>query len=237
MADPQVAHKRCSVCHATYAGGERFCSRDGGAIVDVVEDGDADDLIGKTIDGRYLVRRFIGKGGMGMVYEAEHVGLDKRVAIKFVSDRDADRDARARFRQEARAASKITDENVVQIFDVGTSEDGRDFLVMEYVQGNDLQHLIDTGPLDVARAVTITREILAGLGAIHAAGIVHRDIKPANILLAGSPERVKIMDFGIAKLLHTPAALTTGTGRVIGTPQFIAPELLLGAEPDARADR
>src|SRR5664279_1217564 len=108
-----MARGSCSVCHTTYPGGERFCPVDGGAIVD---DDQTDPLIGKTIDGRYLVRRLIGRGGMGAVYEADHVGLDKRVAIKFMIE--VDRDALARFRREARAASRITDDHVVQIFDV-----------------------------------------------------------------------------------------------------------------------
>jgi len=224
--------RRCAVCHASYGRGERFCPLDGGAII---EEGGDDPLIGSTLDERYLIRRFIGRGGMGSVYEADHVGLDKRIAIKLIADADADRDARARFRQEARAASKIHHPNVVQISDVGVDGQGRDYLAMEYVEGDDLRKLVDAGPVEPARAVAITAQVLAGLGAIHAAGLVHRDIKPANILLAG--DQVKIMDFGIAKSVRTELAQTdTGTGRVVGTPQFMAPEQLADLDVDHRAD-
>ena len=230
---------RCVICHASYAKGERFCPLDGGAIVD---DGGpaaaADPLLGKTIDSRYLVRRLLGRGGMGAVYEADHVGLDKRIAIKFVTNVGADRDQRARFRQEARAASKIVHENVVQIFDVGVDGDGLDYIVMEYVDGRDLQSVLRAeGALEPARAIAIACQVLHGLHASHAVGIVHRDIKPANVLLAGDDELVKIMDFGIAKSVHAHVAQTdTGTGRVIGTPQYMAPEQLADEPVDRRAD-
>src|ERR1700733_7149054 len=222
-ADP--AKRRCAVCHATYAGGERFCSLDGGAIV---EEAATDPLIGQTIDGRYFVRRWLGRGGMGTVYEADHVGLDKRVAIKFLSHDDADRDASARFRREARAASRVIHEHVVQIFDVG-SDAGRDYIVMEFLDGRDLrQQLAGAGPLDPMRAIAIARQMLYGLHAIHEAGIIHRDIKPANVLLTTRDDVVKIMDFGISKSIHVAETLT-GTGKVIGTPQYMAPEQLADA--------
>src|SRR6185503_3234210 len=101
-------------------------------------------LIGSTIDGRYLIRRLIGRGGMGAVYEADHIGLDKKVAIKFLMD--VDRDAVARFRREARAAARIDHDHVVQIFDVGTTPEDRDFIVMEYLEGRDLGSVLKEGP-------------------------------------------------------------------------------------------
>ena len=195
-----------------------------------------DELVGTTIDGRYLVSRLIGRGGMGKVYEADHVGLGKRVAIKFVSDADADRDQRARFRQEARAASRITHENVIQIFDVG-ADGRRDYLVMEYVEGHDLDAVLRDGVLPPARAIAIAQQMLRGLHACHAAGIVHRDIKPSNIRLTNDQDFVKIMDFGISKSLRANVAQTdTGAGRVIGTPEFMAPEQIVDGEVDHRAD-
>jgi len=150
------------VCHATYARGERFCPLDGGVVVD---EGAAAPLIGTTLDDRYLIRRYIGRGGMGAVYEADHVGLDRRVAIKLIADADADRDQRARFRQEARAASKVIHSNVVQIFDIGVDEQGRDYLAMEYVEGRDLRQLTDVGPVEPARAIAIGKQVLTGLAA------------------------------------------------------------------------
>jgi len=193
----------------------------------------ADPMVGKTIDSRYVVRRMIGRGGMGVLYEADHVGLDQRVAIKFVL-LASDRDTRARFRREARAASRVDHPNVVRLFDAGASSDGVDYLVMEFVEGRDLRDLMrETGPLEPERAVAIACQVLAGLFAIHQAGIIHRDIKPANIVLAG--ETAKIMDFGIARSNDSGDGLTD-TGEMIGTPAFMAPEQIAGARLDHRTD-
>lgn len=224
------------MCHAAYTGDEAFCPRDGGAIVAEAVD---DDLIGKTIDGRYLVLELLGRGGMGKVYAAEHVGLGKRVAIKLISDADADRDQRARFRREARAASKIAHENVVQIFDVGV-DDNRDYIAMEHVEGRDLDDVLRDGPMPIARAIGIARQLLRGLAAVHEAGIIHRDVKPGNVRVVGGGA-VKLMDFGIAKPLRAGAAsggnvTRTDTGQVVGTPQFMAPEQFLDGGIDHRAD-
>jgi len=226
---------RCQVCGKTYGGGEAFCSLDGGPVLSPLED--------QTIDGRYRIVRQLGKGGMGVVYEAEHVALGKPVAIKFLSAALRDAEAQARFTREAKIASRIVHEHVVQIFDVG-SHDGRAYLVMELVAGRDVrQALADDGPMAPARAVSIAIQMLRGLSAIHHAGILHRDIKPANVLLTerdGDPDFVKIMDFGISKSIDgaatTSAGTLTDTGKVIGTPQYMAPEQLVGAPADHRAD-
>jgi len=227
---------RCTICHAVYTAGERFCPLDAGPIKP--EDQHSDPRIGKTIDGRYFIRRLIGRGGMGAVYEADHVGLDKRVAVKFLSINKTDRDALARFRREAKIASRIVHEHVVQIYDVGTADADTDFIVMEYLEGRDLAvTLRELGPLSAARTVSIIRKVLRGLRAIHLAGIVHRDIKPANILIATRDEDrdfVKIMDFGISKPIH--GGTITNTGAIIGTPEYMAPEQLLGDDIDPRAD-
>ena len=197
-----------------------------------------DPLIGKTIEGRYLVRRFLGKGGMGSVYEADHVGLGKRVAIKFLPS-DGDADAKKRFHREARAASKVTHEHVVHVFDVGNAG-GREYFTMELVEGKELQKILDAdGALEPERAVAVAKQMLAGLGAIHAAGLVHRDIKPANIILErrdDGADFVKIMDFGVSKTVATGDDTITSMGRVVGTPQFMAPEQIAGGVVDHRAD-
>lgn len=226
---------RCQVCGKAYANGERFCSLDGGPVLAPLE--------GQTIDGRYRIVRQLGKGGMGVVYEAEHVALGKPVAVKFLSAALRDAEAQARFQREAKIASRIVHEHVVQIFDVG-EHDGRAYLVMELVTGRDVrQTLTAEGPLAPARAVKIAVQMLRGLAAIHHAGILHRDIKPANVLLTerdGDPDFVKIMDFGISKSIDgaatTSAGTLTDTGKVIGTPQYMAPEQLVGAPSDHRAD-
>jgi serine/threonine protein kinase len=195
-------------------------------------------VIGTTIDGRYQVRRLLGRGGMGVVYEAHHLGLDRTVALKILEHTGVDRDLVTRFRREARAASRIVHPNVVQIFDVG-SADGIDYIAMEYVEGEDLGRILrDGGPLEPARAIAVTRQLLDGLQAIHDGGIIHRDIKPGNVILTAredGTEVVKIMDFGIAKSINASVALTA-PGHAIGTANYMAPEQVLGGAIDHRAD-
>jgi serine/threonine-protein kinase len=224
--------RRCVVCRETYAGDERFCPRDGGAIVDADGGEAADPRVGRTVDGRYVIRRVLGRGGMGTVYAADHVGLDRSVAIKLATWGDADDTARARFRREARAASRVAHPGVVAVLDFGSWDDA-DYLVMELVAGRTLASALHDGPLPVARAVAITRALLDALAAIHAAGIVHRDVKPGNVML-GDGDVVKLMDFGIAKTAGG-ATLTRGD-HAVGTPAFMAPEQLLGDDVDGRAD-
>jgi len=225
---------RCSICHAVYTAGERFCPRDAGAIV--VDEQLADPRIGRTLDDRYVIKRRLGKGGMGVVYEAEHIGLERRVAIKLLATADADRDALARFRREARMASKIVHDNVVHVVDVGVADADTDFIVMELIEGKTLDKLLLERPFDVARTIAIARQLLLGLQAIHEAGIVHRDIKPANILVAkrGDRETVKIMDFGVSK--PKDGMTITSTGVLVGTPEYMAPEQLRDDNVDHRAD-
>jgi hypothetical protein len=148
------------------------------------------------------------------------------------SRKDAGDDARARFRREARAASRVTHPNVVQVLDFGSWEDA-DYLVMELVTGRTLSHVLHDGPVEAAHAVAITRALLDALHAIHDAGIVHRDVKPGNVLL-GERDVVKLMDFGIAKTAGG-ATLTAGN-QAVGTPAYMAPEQLLGDDVDGRAD-
>src|SRR5688572_8162081 len=147
-----------------------------------MSDGAPDPYIGRTLDKRYRVDRLIGRGGMGAVYEAHHIGLDKRIAIKFLLGGGSDADMRARFQREARAASKVEHDHVVHLYDVGTDDSGVDFIAMEYLEGRDLKQVLDEGALPASRALHIARQILDGIAAIHDAGVVHRDIKPANIL-------------------------------------------------------
>jgi eukaryotic-like serine/threonine-protein kinase len=231
-----AAERRCSVCATPYTGGERFCPLDGGAVVEAGSAGDP--LIGRTIGGRYFIRRQIARGGMGAVYEAEHVGLDKRVAVKFILDRFGDdREALHRFHREARTASRIGHANIVDITDIGEAEDGRSFLVMEYLEGSDLgQVLRETGRMEPSRAVHIVEQVLRGLAAAHAEGIIHRDMKPANVFLTergGVSDFVKIMDFGISKVVAARGERVrlTDTGVAMGTPIYMAPE-----QAEARQD-
>ncbi len=189
-------------------------------------------LVGKTIAGRYVLRGLLGHGGMGAVYEAEHLGLGKRVAIKFVDPEFAtDEKVVARFAREARAMSAIESAHIVTVFDAGT-EDGRPYLVMELLRGEDLgQRLRRTRRVALAESMHIVAQVLKGLARAHAAGIVHRDLKPDNVFLIKhdtDPLFAKIVDFGISKIerprANTSPLALTGRGTVLGTPFYMSPE-------------
>lgn len=232
----------CTQCHSSYGTDERFCPKDGAAIV---EDTEADHpLFGQTLGGRYLIRRRIGKGGMGEVFEADHIGLDKRVAIKFLLDKfNADREVLMRFHREARTASKIGHDNIVNITDIGEDDHGRAYIVMELLLGQDLRQVLQrSGPMHLHRAVHIIRQICRGLAAAHDKRIVHRDMKPENVFLTQRDDRldvVKIMDFGISKVIdaHDSKVRLTQTGAVVGTPVYMSPEQAMASdEVDHRSD-
>ena len=203
----------------------------------------ADPLLGATLQDRYHVVRLIGKGGMGVVYEAVHVALGKRVAIKLLLDKYADdRDAVERFHREALTATQIGDDHIIDVVDIGTTGDGRSFVVLEFLDGQDLGKLLSaSGPMPASRAVHIIGQVLRGLGAAHAKGIVHRDMKPDNVFAVPHPETpdfVKILDFGISKVMAAQDAKVrlTATGTIVGTPIYMAPEQALGGAVDHRAD-
>ncbi len=155
------------------------------------------------LDGRYRILHKIGEGGMGEVWVAEHVHLEKRVALKLLRPEIlANREAVARFRQEARSASSIGHENIIQIDDFGTLPDGRVYMAMEWLQGQPLDAVLKAGPVPAARALELLIQTGKGLAAAHAKGITHRDMKPENVFVTQREERdvVKILDFGIAKV-------------------------------------
>jgi len=201
---------------------------------------------GTHLDDKYRVVRHIKTGGMGAVYEVEHTGLGKRFAAKVLLPSLLSRPKLVeRFRREARAASATGHENIVEVTDLGQSEGGVPFLIMELLHGRTLGGELKEGRLESDRAVHIARQILAALEAAHARGIVHRDLKPENVFLiqrAGDPDFVKVLDFGIAKLLgHGDDAdddqqQLTETGQVVGTPSYMAPEQARGDRIDHRID-
>jgi len=204
-----------------------------------------DSLIGFVLADKYRVVRQIGRGGMGVVYEGEHVGLGKRVAIKLMLEKYAnDSEALARFQREALAASRIGSAHIIDVSDIGTAPDGRAFVVMELLEGSPLSHVLEAGgPMAPARAIHIMRQVLRAVGAAHGKSIVHRDLKPDNIFLIDKDDQrdfVKLLDFGISKVidpdLEVAATKLTTTGVVIGTPLYMAPEQALGSEVDHRAD-
>jgi urea transport system substrate-binding protein len=190
--------------------------------------------------GSFVIRKVLGRGGMGVVFEAEDAGLGRRVAIKVLRPDLADDDLARRFLREARVAAGIHDDHVVTIFQVG-EHNGCPFLVMEYLQGETLADRLDRdGWLPVAETLDIGRQVAEGLRAAHSAGLVHRDVKPANVWLVcdkpgGQYKRVKLLDFGLAKPVHRDDGLTDH-GQIVGTPHFMAPEQIYGGAIDGRTD-
>ncbi|HZS40157.1 MAG TPA: protein kinase [Polyangia bacterium] len=200
-------------------------------------------IIGAYLDGRYLVKRLIGEGGMGLVYEAEHVEIGRRVAVKILhAIYTRQGEVVARFRSEARAATRIGHPHIIDVFDSGTTVDGAVYFVMEYLDGSDLAELIGkTGPLTVQRTIAIAREICQALAAAHKAGIVHRDMKPENVFLVtrdGRQDFVKVLDFGIAKTMESSDKVgrLTNPGMAMGTPEYMAPEQAAHGVADERVD-
>ena len=200
--------------------------------------------LGTVIDGRYRLDALLGKGGMGVVYRAEHVALRRTVAVKLLHPSlAAVSDLRSRFEREAIAIGRIDHPNCVAVTDFGKLGDGSLFLVMELLDGRSLGDLMDAeAPLAPGRALRLLRHVLAGLGHAHAAGIVHRDVKPENVYVVSNdhdPEFAKILDFGIAKVIggesHDEVKLTQA-GVAFGTPIYMSPEQAFGNPLDGRSD-
>ncbi len=192
---------------------------------------------GKPVPGtRYVLRRWLGEGGMGVVYEAEHMDIERHVALKILRfDLSQQAHMAQVFRDEARAASKIGSDYIVEIFDFGELPDGRLWFCMDLLDGTDLVPETETSSMDPARLIGLMRMCCKGLDRAHERGIVHRDIKPENILVVQERkhEVVKIVDFGISAML---AAGQSGGGTVAGTPHYMPPEQVLGQPFDGRCD-
>jgi serine/threonine-protein kinase len=204
------------------------------------------EIVGQTLSGRYLVTRKVGQGGMGAVYEATHTLIGKRVAVKVLLEKYAQREAIVkRLKQEAQLASSIGNEHIIDITDFGNTEDGRTFVVMEFLEGESLAECLSReSKLPEQRILRIAAQTASALAAAHAKGVVHRDIKPENIFLLKRKEQdfVKVVDFGISKSLRQSsddeeAVRLTQTGMVLGTPLYMSPEQARGDEDlDHRVD-
>ena len=198
-------------------------------------------MVGRTLL-HYKVIAELGAGGMGVVYEAVDLRLDRRVALKILpADKSDDQQRRARFLHEARSASALNDPHIVTVFDILTVDD-TDVLVMELVPGRTLRQILDEGPLPLAKALDIATQVAEGVGAAHSAGVVHRDLKPGNVMVSDRG-RVKVLDFGLAKLVGgsmadqpTTLAPLTVAGMLLGTVDYMSPEQARGDAIDARTD-
>ncbi|HNC46310.1 MAG TPA: serine/threonine-protein kinase, partial [Acidobacteriota bacterium] len=253
--------KQCPVCQKQYPDDIAFCSADGTALKLVSPDaamtvagvGPAlvpvsmtsalEGLVGQVIDGKVQVESVLGRGGMGAVYRARHLLLDRVVAVKVLrADLLGTQNLGDRFLREARTAARIEHPNIITVYDFGILGDGNAYLVMEYVQGQSLRDLLKTqGALPLSTTFQLIQQICAGVDAAHTKNIIHRDLKPENIMLKDNEQGdvlVKILDFGLAKLIESSDSIAnlTGTGEILGTPAYMSPEHCDGGELDHRAD-
>lgn len=200
-------------------------------------------LPGFVIGGRFRIERMLGRGGMGSVYAALHLQLNQYVALKVLhGDAARDADSVARFNQEAQVVSRLSNPHVVRVFDMGQTPRGEPFLVMELLQGRDLDAVIaEARPLQPQEAINLVVQAAIGVATAHAAGLVHRDLKPANLYLARQPdgsEIVKILDFGLTKVMTHGNVGLTQSASSFGTPQYMSPEQIMSAKHvDARCDQ
>jgi eukaryotic-like serine/threonine-protein kinase len=200
-------------------------------------------LLGRTLNGRYVIEAKIGEGGFGAVWRGRQIATGRPVALKLLHPHNTlDTTAVARFRREAEACSKLRNPHTVITYDFDETEDGVLYLAMELLQGRPLQDIQNQeGPLDPARVLKILTQVAEALGEAHALGIVHRDMKPENIMVEdqGEKDAVKVLDFGIAKIAEPtgrPALALTAVGQTLGTLEFMSPEQLRGQPLDGRSD-
>ena len=187
---------------------------------------------GTVFADRYEILSALGRGGMGYVYRARHLGLAKHVALKILGT-DLTGDYEARFAREARALARLDHPSCVRVLDYGRGN-GAQFIAMELIEGDTLAVALREGPMTPARAIAYTRQLLSALVHAHAHGVIHRDIKPENVMLSRGAQRAVLIDFGLASV-EGEAALTAN-GMCVGSPSYIAPERLLGKPHDTRTD-
>jgi serine/threonine protein kinase len=226
----------CSTCGTSYSSTVRICVRDGTPLVSGPKD---HEYVGTLLDGKYRIDSFISAGGMGSVYRALHVMLDKPVAVKVIKNELVTSDeVVARFQREARAASTLNHPNIVSIYDLGQTPEGTLYIAMEFIDGPSLKQVIRRdGPLTPRQSIDILRQVASALSTSHRKQIVHRDLKSDNLMLMSDGDRqiVKLVDFGIAKTFDESTQLTAA-GYMLGTPHYMSPEQAAGKPVDHRAD-
>jgi serine/threonine-protein kinase len=236
---PMLECPRCGRCESPDAA---ICPSDGSTLRPVPG-------VPRVLDDKYRLEQLLGRGGMGAVYRARDMRLDRLVAVKVVrAELIGNADARRRFRREAQIVARLQHPGIVAIYDFGTLPDGAAYLVMELVRGEDLRRvLVREGRLESKRAWRILSGVCSAIEAAHRQGVLHRDLKPENILLPGGDGDAKVLDFGVAKVIagepHAglaaapeAATIVTVDGAIVGTPAYMAPEQLRGRTPDARTD-
>ena len=238
VVQPMTECPKCGRCEDP---GTALCAMDGTAMRPVAS-------IPRVVDNKYRMEQLLGRGGMGAVYRARDIRLDRLVAVKVVrADLLGNADAQRRFRREAQIVAKLQHPSIVSLFDYGTFADGGAFLVMELVRGEDLRHVLQReGRLDPPRSLRILTSVCSAIEAAHRDGVLHRDLKPENILLPTREVDAKVLDFGVAKVMSEDrrdpeatlvgATMMTAAGMIVGTPAYMAPEQLHGNPPDARTD-
>ena len=241
----------CLTCGQHYADDVKVCPDDGAALRaddTVAASIPVDPLLGLMLDGKYRLDERLGKGGMGTVYRATHLLIDRSVAIKVLNPHFVeDEEAQERFRREARAAGRLQHQNAVTVTDFGRTEDGLVYLVMELLEGRSLREVLAReAPLDAARAVSLMLQISAAVAAAHEARVIHRDLKPGNIFVVqrkNVPPLIKVLDFGIAKLAadaleedEEAEQTLTKVGVMIGTPRYMSPEQCDGGKLTPASD-
>lgn len=225
--------KTCSRCNMRYPNDASYCFLDGAALAEA-----RDPRLGSVVAGRYVLEGVLGEGGMATVYLARHRLVDRPVAVKIMSPLLAtDPVVRERFRREAKNAQKLGHPNVIEIYDHGETDDGTAFIVMELLRGEHLGAVIARGPMLVERSVHVMVQIARGLARAHDLDVMHRDVKPENVFLCkreDGRDLVKLLDFGIAK--SRADSRLTGQGELFGTPQYMAPERIMGSDATPTSD-
>jgi serine/threonine-protein kinase len=229
---------RCPECGLAFPASVKLCPNDGSVLDEQAPAGSK--KLGMVLDGKYRLDSYLSKGGMGSVYKATHVMLNKPVAVKMINaEIVSSPEMVRRFQREARAATTLSHPNIAGVFDLGQTSDGTLYIAMEFIDGPSLKSVLSKeGPMAPARIVSLLSQVSEALAVAHRHGVVHRDLKPHNIMLARDEhgrEIAKLVDFGVAKTFEQATQLTQ-TGFVVGTPQYMAPEQAEGKPVDGRSD-